>query len=314
MDSSCPTKKNALNKMREKFTELAKANPRMSKELKEISDAMADGLKKSGGSKKRASRRNRKRRGGMPPRRAVVEEPVEELAEEDKSMLLTALAHIIAVGTIVGGSSALYCYIAPAIEAYLVANGWIPQLCSNTSSLQWAFRAVISALPTGIESCMAIQTRYNLIVTQIIASTGLTTTVGFYLKRQAILGNYMSYETAIYNVLKYCTDKMRSALKSKAVAKPELNDDEIRAIIDEAIEREIDLEMTPKQKQHLDELRQEVEELEREVAEEEEPKEYGYALSESFGGRKRRTVRKRKTSRRHKSKSRKTRKHKSRRH
>jgi hypothetical protein len=318
--SSCPTKQNAINKIREKLLELSSSNPLLSKETQDINDALGEGMSSFGGKRRRYNSRKRRsskmrhnKKGGMPPPRQE-----ENLTEDEKNTLLNAISHIIAVGTIIGGTGALTCYITPAIEAYLIAMGWLPGLCKN--SIEWGFRSIVGNLLPGVETCMAVQTRYNAIITQIIAAVGLPSGAGILLKRQAILGGYSTYKNAIYNILKSTTDNIRSMLISRrsTEATPTLSKEEINRITDEVIEREFNLtDMTPEQASELKKYQKEVEELERQAREEEEEDEYS-GMPHSWGGKKRRTMRKHKSSKRKSSKKLKrkhrTRKHRTRKH
>jgi hypothetical protein len=326
--SSCPTKKSAINKIHEKLLEFSTSNPRLKKEITDITNALEEGMSLSGGSRRRVRRRssisaskrkyrNRKSRGGMPPaRKEEVAQAEDPLTETEKNTLLNAISHIIAAGTILGGSGAVSCYIAPAIEAYLIAKGWLPALCQN--SVEWGLRMIIGTVISGVDTCMALQTRYNAIILQIVAAVGLPSGAGILLKRQALMGGYTTYKNTIYNVLKSITDNIRSTISAKSMqeAKPELSKEEIKRITDEVIEREFNLEgITPVQAKELADYEKVVLDLEQQVREgedEEEEDEYT-GMPHSWGGKKRRTRRKRKTNKRKTMKKHKrTRTHKNR--
>jgi hypothetical protein len=258
-------------------------------------------------------------------------EEILSMTDQDRSMLLDAMAHIIAVGTLTGGSGALLCYISPAIEAYLVSKGFLPMLCSGSGMkgiVEWGFR-ILAAPITNIETCMAIQTRYDIIVKQIIAGIGIPSGFGIVYERAKIAGGYMAYKNAVYNVLKSSVDGIKTIIKKSGKAftsgeqEPVIEEEQIRKLVDQAILKEFKdlapetpalvtpvVETPKEEKGWFASFFSSGKESSKSETPTSEPPEVGYALSESFGGSKRRN-RKRKTG---KKPSRKIRKHRTRRH
>jgi hypothetical protein len=257
MASSCPPKKIALDNFLLKLNEIAQANPSISNEIQSLQQSIEEGMilrsgfVKRGGKKKNSKRKlSRKHRGGMPPKRDASEmeqadDAVLSISDADRSVLLNAMAHIISVGTITGGSAASMCYIVPAIEAFLVSKGLVPMLCSGSGvvgMVEWGFRIVAAPL-TNIETCMAIQTRYDLIVKQIIAAIGIPSGFTILYERAKIKGGYLAYKNAIYKILKYCVDGIksiftRSAAVGASMQEPRISDEELKRLVDEAIQKE----------------------------------------------------------------------------
>ena len=315
MASSCPPKKNAIDKVLGKLSEIASYNPSISSEISDIQKNIEYGMSLRGG-KRKSSRR--KRRGGMPPARV---EAALDISEQERSALLNAMAHIIAVGTITGGSGALFCYISPAIEAYLVAKGLVPMLCSGTGvtgMFEWGFR-IVAAPVTNIETCMAIQGRYDVIVRQIIAAIGVPSGFGIVYERAKIAGGYLAYKNSVYNVLKTCVDRIKTVFKnSEQGAEPNITQQQVREIVDSAIEKEVSQGVgaapvsapmsvpASASKGWFQGM------FSKSEPESDTPPEFGYGVSETFGGARRH--RKRKTAKKRGRKSRKTRKHRIRRH
>ena len=358
MEDSCPPKKETMNKMVESFSSLALSNPAIKDEISEIKEAILDGMRLRSGFVKRGGRRkyskkmsSRKRMGGMPPKRmggmppkhmggmmpskrkADGEEEIV-LTSTEKNKLLNAIAHIIATGTLTGGGGALICYIFPAIEAYLAGKGWLPMLCTN--SVEWSIRLLVGSV-TSIETCQAIQQRYELIVTQIIAAIGIPTGLGLLASRTTLMSGYMVYKNAIYNILNACVDNIKQREAGPSEAGPSeagpseavftsdagLTQAQIKVIVDEAIQRELGEFLEPGSA-GVSATRSaspmslgyapsmvplEYDQSSRETTP--EPGE-GYFGSDYGGARRRR--RRRKTAKKHAKKSRKTRKHRSRRH
>ena len=361
MEDSCPPKKETMNKMVESFSSLALSNPAIKDEISEIKEAILDGMRlrsgfvKRGGrrkySKKMSSRKRMggmmppKRMGGMPPKRKADGEEEIVLTSTEKNKLLNAIAHIIATGTLTGGGGALICYIFPTIEAYLAGKGWLPMLCTN--SVEWSIRLLVGSV-TSIETCQAIQQRYELIVTQIIAAIGIPTGLGLLASRTTLMSGYMVYKNAIYNILNACVDNIKQRVAgtseagtSEAVFTSEagpseagpseavftsdagLTPEQIKVIVDEAIQRELGEFLEPGSA-GVSATRSaspmslgyapsmvplEYDQSSRETTP--EPGE-GYFGSDYGGARRRR--RRRKTAKKHAKKTRKTRKHRSRRH
>ena len=254
MANSCPPKKVALDNFLLKLTEIAQDNPSVSGEIQSLQQSieagmvLRSGFVKRGGKNKYSKRKlSRKHRGGMPPKRTadVMEEAsndaVLSMSDADRSALLNAMSHIIAVGTITGGSAALMCYIVPAIEAFLVSKGLVPMLCSGSGvsgMVEWGFR-IVAAPITNIETCMAIQTRYDLIVKQIIASIGIPSGFAILYERAKIKGGYLAYKNMIYKILQYCVDGIKAIFRrSPSVQEPQVSDEEIKRLVDEAIRNE----------------------------------------------------------------------------
>lgn len=269
LSSSCPTKKNAVNKIRETLAEMALKNPSITDEIQDLNESLAEGMVLRGGKKRRVRGASvRKHIGGMPPR-----------LDDDKNHteFLNAVAHIIAAGALVGGGSALTCYIAPAIEAYLLTLGWLPKLCSGTGLLgafEWGVRTTIGIMQIG-ESCMAVQERYSLIIMRLIAMFSIPTASGIWVERARIGSGYMGYQKAIYNVLRRSVDKILHATSSGKKETP-ISGNEIKKVVDKIISKEFKLnaaettvlaEITPEQAAHLAQYEKEVVQLEKEGAE-----------------------------------------------
>jgi len=244
MASSCPTNKVAMDTILQTLNDIAQANPAVRTEIQDINGTIEAGMRlrsgfvKRGGKRKYSKKRlNRKRTGGMPPKRKAEE---EEITDPDKNKLLNAIAHIIAAGTIAGGTGAFSCYIYPAIEAYLVGAGIVPKLC--TQSVEWGLRLMAGAV-SSIETCATIQVRYELIVKQIIAAIGIPSGLGLLYERAKFVGGYMKYKNAIYNLLNRCVQiikaKIESMLRKKGTTMtgetPEISEDEIAEIVDAQI-------------------------------------------------------------------------------
>ena len=175
----------------------------------------------------------------MPPKRGADanDESSLNMPVEERMALLNAVAHIIAIGTIIGGSGALMCYISPAIEAFLVSKGLVPMLCSGTGftgSVEWIFR-LIAAPVASIETCMAIQARYELMIKQIIASIGIPSGLGIFYERARFAGCYLAYKNAMYKVLKYCVDEIASKFSRSAVQTPSMSETDIKLLVDQAV-------------------------------------------------------------------------------
>jgi hypothetical protein len=253
MASSCPPKKVALDNFILKLNEIAQANPSISNEIQSLQQSIEEGMilrsgfVKRGGKKRNSKRKlSRKHRGGMPPKRNASEmeqsdDAVLNISDADRSALLNAMAHIISVGTITGGSAASMCYIVPAIEAFLVSKGLVPMLCSGSGVVgmaEWGFR-ILAAPLANIETCMAIQTRYDLIITRIITAIGIPSGFGILYERAKIKGGYLAYKNAIYKILKYCVDGIKSIFtRSAAMQEPKISDEELKRLVDEAIRNE----------------------------------------------------------------------------
>jgi len=380
MEDSCQPKKETMNKMVESFSSLALSlsNPAIKDEISEIKEAILDGMRLRSGFVKRGGRRryskkmsSQKRMGGMPPKRmggmmpskrmggmmpskrmggmmpskrkADGEEEIV-LTSTEKNKLLNAIAHIIATGTLTGGGGALICYIFPAIEAYLAGKGWLPMLCTN--SVEWSIRLLVGSV-TSIETCQAIQQRYELIVTQIIAAIGIPTGLGLLASSTTLMSGYMVYKNAIYNILNTCVDNIKQrvagpgeAESSDAVFTSEagpseagpsdavftsetnLTQEQIKVIVDEAIQKELGEFLEPgsagvsatrsASPMSLGYAPSMIP-LENDQSRETTPEPgQGYFGSDYGGARRRR--RRRKTAKKHAKKTRKTRKHRSRRH
>ena len=366
MEDSCPPKKETMNKMVQSFSNLALSNPAIKDEISEIKEAILDGMTLRSGFVKRGGRRryskkmsSRKRMGGMmpskrmggmmPSKRKADGEGEIVLTGTEKNKLLNAIAHIIATGTLTGGGGALICYIFPTIEAYLAGKGWLPMLCTN--SVEWSLRLLVGSV-TSIETCQAIQQRYELIVTQIIAAIGIPTGLGLLASRTTLMSGYMVYKNTIYNILNACVDNIKQLVAessdavftsdagpSEAVftsdagpsdAVPSdagtsnagLTQDQIKAIVDEAIQRELGEFLEPgsagvsatrsASPMSLGYAPSMIP-LENDQSRETTPEPgQGYFGSDYGGARQRR--RRRKTAKKHAKKTRKTRKHRSRRH
>jgi hypothetical protein len=337
MASSCPKKEIALDKFILKLSEISDSNPNISYEITDIKKNIEEGmllssdLVKQGGKRRKSKKRlGRTRRGGMKPSQNTGEE-ILSMTDQDRSMLLDAMAHIIAVGTLTGGSGALLCYISPAIEAYLVSKGFLPMLCSGSGMkgiVEWGFR-ILAAPITNIETCMAIQTRYDIIVKQIIAGIGIPSGFGIVYERAKIAGGYMAYKNAVYNVLKSSVDGIKTIIKKSGKTfvsgeqEPVIEEEQIRKLVDQAILKEFKdlapetpalvtpvVETPKEEKGWFASFFSSGKESSKSETPTSETPEVGYALSESFGGSKRRN-RKRKTG---KKPSRKIRKHRTRRH
>lgn len=250
MASSCPPQKIALDNFLLKLTEIAQNNPSISSEIQSLHQSIEEGMilrsgfVKRGGKKRNSKRKlSRKYRGGMPPKRNADEadDAVLSVSDADRSALLNVMAHIISVGTITGGSAASMCYIVPAIEAFLVSKGLVPMLCSGSGvvgMVEWGFR-ILAAPLANIETCMAIQTRYDLIVKQIIASIGIPSGFAILYERAKIKGGYLAYKNKVYNILKYCVDGIKSIFtRSAAMQEPKISDEEIKRLVDEALRNE----------------------------------------------------------------------------
>jgi hypothetical protein len=253
MASSCPPKKVALDNFLLKLNEIAQANPSISDEIQSLKQSIEEGMilrsgfVKRGGKKRNSKRKlSRKHRGGMPPKRNASEmeeadDAVLSISDADRSALLNAMAHIISVGTITGGSAASMCYIVPAIESFLVSKGLVPMLCSGSGvvgMVEWGFR-ILAAPLANIETCMAIQTRYDLIITRIITAIGIPTGFGILYERAKIKGGYLAYKNAIYKILKYCVDGIKAIFtRSAAMQEPKISDEELKSLVDEAIRNE----------------------------------------------------------------------------
>jgi hypothetical protein len=328
MDNACPKKEVALDKFISKLSEISSSNPSISYEMTNIKKSIEEGMKlrngvtNQGGKKRNSKKRSgRKRRGGAVPTQKAGE-AILSMTDEDRNILLDVMAHIIAVGTITGGSGALMCYISPAIEAYLVSKGFLPMLCGGSGMkgiVEWGFR-LLAAPVTNIETCMAIQSRYDIIVKQIIAGIGIPSGFGILYERAKIAGGYMAYKNSVYNVLKYCVDGIKTIIRNsgKAYSSQEIAPEELRRLVDMAILDEFkDLAPdsapapaspleTPKEKKGWFAS---MFSSEKESSRPSSP-DFGYSLSEAFGGSRRRS-RSRKTGKRTSRKMRKnrTRKH-----
>jgi len=257
MASSCPPQKIALDNFLLKLTEISQSNPSISSEIQSLQQSIEQGMilrsgfVKRGGKKRNSKRKlSRKHRGGMPPKRNASEmeeadDAVLNISDADRSALLNAMAHIISVGTITGGSAASMCYIVPAIEAFLVSKGFVPMLCSGSGvvgMVEWGFRIVAAPL-ANIETCMAIQTRYDLIISRIITAISIPTGFGILYERAKIKGGYLAYKNAIYKILKYCVDGIKSIFRRSTVVgavmqEPKISDEELKRLVDEAIRNE----------------------------------------------------------------------------
>jgi len=176
---------------------------------------------------------------------------------------------------------------------------------------------------------MAIQSRYDIIVKQIIAGIGIPSGFGIVYERAKIAGGYMAYKNAVYNVLKSCVDGIKTIIKKSGKAfvsgekEPEIDEEQIRKLVDVAILKEFrylapdtptpetpSVETPKEEKGWFASFFSSNKEPSKPETPKPETPEVGYALSESFGGARRRN-RKRKTG---KKPSRKIRKHRTRRH
>jgi hypothetical protein len=235
MESSCPSKKVALDSFLSTMNELSLSDPSISTKLQEISESIENGMNvvKQGGKKKYHKRKSY--RGGMMPA-VIAPAAVGAITPAERSSLLNALAHIIAVGTITGGTSASMCYITPAIEAYLAIRGWLPMLCSGTGVVgmfEWGLRLVAAPI-TNIETCMAIQARYDIIVTRIILASSIPSGFALLHERAKFKGKYLEYQEAIYNILNFCVEKIKTIFRSSA-REPQFTEEQIKQIVDEAV-------------------------------------------------------------------------------
>ena len=262
MANSCPPKKVALEEFLLTLNKIDQINPSISREIKSLQESIEDGMvlrggfvKRGGGNKYSKRKISRKHRGGMPPKLSAdeMDDAVLDMTDADRSALLNAMAHIISIGTITGGAAASFCYIVPAIESYLVSNGLVPMLCSGegvVGMLEWGFRIVVAPL-AHIETCMAIQSRYDLIVKQIIAAIGIPSGFAILYEKAKIRGGYLAYKNAIYNILEYCVVKIKgiinslsqagTAMKSRfgtAIKEPQITPEQLQTIVDQAIQKE----------------------------------------------------------------------------
>ena len=354
MADSCPIdNKTGVEMIMDQLNAISKIDESAAGEINAIRSNIIDVCQKNGmrlrsgrvlGGKKR--RNTSYSIGGMPPKRkpsssseegAAAEDRMEgievaekadiiakidSLPEPKKREVLNAIAHIIAAGTITGGAAALVCAIIPVLEVYLVAANIVPSLCTGTGAMgmaEWGFRSVIAPLSRGgVDSCMDIQARYNLIMNQFIALLGLPTIGAMLNNRAQIQVGYLKYKNLIYDGLMSVTRLFKSSSKPIEIQKQ--NTTELTQLIvnlnafandiapdsgegDTKIQEQLQ-EQLQQQKDAIKEFAANLSKEEREYFEKDVsgpsdtsdwPEDYGM----EYGGKKRRTRRKRNMRRTH---------------